>query len=178
MNADPKKDAELARAVHRLIDTLEHQEKRHRRALSLHRWLLVLVLVLTVGLLGHGRLPVGEAFAQAPAQSDATDRPQLTPEMRAELRQFDRELALIKAAIAESEEFEYGAMIAWFLYKLADSMEYVPTMSAEMQRMNQSMTAVPAMAAEMRQLNNNMAIMTHGIDRTMGNMGRVMPFMW
>jgi hypothetical protein len=178
MSADHQNHIESTQTVNRLIDILEARERRHRHALTLHRILLAGLLLLILGLLGQGHLSVPGAFAQAAAQERVAGRPQLTPGMRAQLREFDKELALIKAAIAESEEFEYGAMIAWFLYKLADSMEYVPQMNTEMQRMNQNMTAVPVMAAEMRQLNNNMAIMTHGVDRTMGNMGRMMPFMW
>jgi hypothetical protein len=178
MSADRQNHTELVQTVNRLINTLEARERRHRHALTVHRFLLAGLLLLTLALLGQGHLSVHEAFAQASTQDGMADRPQLTPEMRARLRKFDKELALIKAAIAESEEFEYGAMIAWFLYRLADSMEYVPRMNAEMQRMNQNMTAVPVMAGEMRQLNNNIAIMTHGVDRTMGNMGRMMPFMW
>lgn len=178
MSADRQNHIELVQTVNRLIDTLEAREQCHRRKLTLHRSLLAVLLLITLGLAVQGQHFMREATAGVSAQNNVADRPQLTPEMRAKIREFDRELALIKAAIAESEEFEYGAMIAWFLYRLADSMEYVPQMTAEMQRMNQNMTAVPVMATEMRQLNNNMAIMTYGVDRTMGNMGRMMPFMW
>jgi hypothetical protein len=172
MSTDSTRNQDLAETLNRLVDTLEERDRRHRRALSIHRGLLGLLLALIAGLLLQGQAPMRPALAEA-------DTPvELTPEIRARIREWDRELAAVKAALAESEEFEIGVMIAWFLGQVANSMEYMPQMTAEMQRMNQHMAAVPVMATEMRQLNNNMAIMTYGVDRTMGNMGRMMPFMW
>jgi len=38
-------------------------------------------------------------------------------------------------------------------------------------------SAVPVMATEMQTMNMKMGVMAHGVDTTMGRMGRMMPWM-
>jgi hypothetical protein len=84
---------------------------------------------------------------------------------------------------AKDTAFEPAIAIAVILHDMKRMLEAVPRMADDMHRMtgdmhemNQKMSAVPAMAAEMNLMNRQMGVMSHGVDSTMGRMGRMMPW--
>ena len=89
----------------------------------------------------------------------------------------------VKQDLAAAERVDPAHMVAVILHDMKNMLEAVPRMADDvnrmandMQQMNGKMNAVPAMAGEMQQMNVKMGVMAHGVDTTMGRMGRWMPW--
>lgn len=156
---------DLAETVRRLA---EAQERSRRRG-----WLL-----LAAGLFGGFLLGAGmgtPATAQGLLQRLETrvqhDEEKLKESFEARMLGMKKRLAEAKA-----ESVDTAHMVAVILHDMKKALEAMPAMAEDMHQMNAKMSAVPAMAAEMHDMNMKMGIMAHGVDTTMGRMGRMVPW--
>ena len=57
-------------------------------------------------------------------------------------------------------------------------MDALPLLSADVRGMNAQMNALPVLATEVKAMNFHMSVMSRGMDSTMGEAGRMMPWNW
>lgn len=108
----------------------------------------------------------------------------LTAEDQRIVDQLDRRLSRVKGILSESREFDTQAATVLFLNEIAEALEHLPQMHAQMRatndeirRMNYMMTALPVLAWDLHQVNQKVGLMAWDINRTMGRMGGMMSWM-
>ena len=190
---------QMNQTVHQLAHTLAQTEARHERAMRRQRWLLIGVVTLFAIMFYVSKEPGSSAFAQVPAQPDASTAQldpqaraatrnaligQLPEEQRQRLEDFEQEVKWVSQYMQTWDEGMAGAVVALMLRNMANSMESIPKMHEQMQVMNSLMNAMPVVATEMQRMNANMSVitanmgvMTNNMDSTMGRMGRSIPWM-
>ncbi len=99
-----------------------------------------------------------------------------------EKQKFHSMIESIRSNMNKAGRFDPAHSITVILKDMKDMLEAVPrmadnmdTMNVAMQEMNVKMSAMPAMAVDMHHMNGKMGVMSHGVDSTMGRMGRLMP---
>jgi hypothetical protein len=75
------------------------------------------------------------------------------------------------------DEGKAGAVVVIMLFRMAQSMDTMPSMEQQMRTMSGQMGALPAIVAELDQIKAKMHVITGSMDSTMGRAGRVMPWM-
>jgi hypothetical protein len=102
----------------------------------------------------------------------------LPAEERVRLEVFEQKVAWVSQYMRSSPQFDAGAAIALFLHDMAQAMESMPKMQADMEVMNAKMNALPFMANEVAGMNARIGIVAANMDSTMGRAGRVLPWGW
>lgn len=157
------------------------------------RRLRALGLVFGLGLaaLGWAVLPTlsqaqAPGLPQAqPAASSPTARAARRAELLAmlpadkqrELESFEREVDWLTGYMQTWDQGQAGAVVALMLFKMAQSMDTMPSMDQQMRAMSGQMGALPAIVAELTAINAKMHVITATMDSTMGRAGRMMPWM-
>ncbi|MGE5155792.1 MAG: hypothetical protein ACM3ST_17520 [Bdellovibrio bacteriovorus] len=123
-----------------------------------------------------------QAFATAlSAEERAARRAELVAMLPADRRQqldaFEREAAWVTGYMQTWEPGQAGAVVALMLFKMAQSMDTMPSMDQQMRAMSGQMGALPAIVAELSAINAKMHVITATMDSTMGRAGRMMPWM-
>ena len=180
----------LADAVQLLAEELRAtraEARRQRRRLGA----MALALGLLVGALGWSLIPAS-SLAEAPRPSQqlsssmgpderAAQRAQLLAMLPADkqhqLESFEREVAWVTGYMQTWDQGQAGAVVAMMLFKMAQSMNTMPSMEQQMRTMSGQMGALPAIVAELAQINAKMHVITATMDSTMGRAGRMMPWM-
>ena len=180
----------LADAVQLLAEELRAtraEARRQRRRLGA----MALALGLLVGALGWSLIPAS-SLAEAPRPSQqlsssmgpderAARRAQLLALLPADkqhqLESFEREVAWVTGYMQTWDQGQAGAVVAMMLFKMAQSMNTMPSMEQQMRTMSGQMGALPAIVAELAQINAKMHVITATMDSTMGRAGRMMPWM-
>lgn len=181
---------ELEHAVRALVEELRTARREARRQ---GRRLAALTLVggLLLGALAWSAIP-SSSFAQA-AQARQTSATVLTPEGRAarraellamlpaekrgQLESFEREVDWLTGYMQTWDPGAAGPVVALMLFKMAQSMDTMPSMEQAMHTMSGQMGALPAIVAELSAINAQMHVITASMDSTMGRAGRMMPWM-
>ena len=57
-------------------------------------------------------------------------------------------------------------------------MDALPVLESDVKGMNHHMNALPVLVTEVKAMNFHMSIMSRGMDSTMGEAGRMMPWNW
>jgi len=94
-----------------------------------------------------------------------------------ELENFEREVDWLNSYMQTWDEGKAGAVVAIMLFRMAQSMDTMPSMEQQMRTMSGQMGALPAIVAELNQINAKMHVITGTMDSTMGRAGRMMPWM-
>jgi hypothetical protein len=175
-----------------LARELAHSEVRCAALVRTRRWYLVgFVLAGALGF-GAGAYVATTAGAQTQASAGAAlpvaptvvglTREQLMAmlpaEERVRLEVFEQKVAWVSQYMRSSPQFDAGAAIALFLHDMAQAMESMPKMQADMEVMNAKMNALPFMANEVAGMNARIGIVAANMDSTMGRAGRVLPWGW
>jgi hypothetical protein len=101
----------------------------------------------------------------------------------------------VSSYLAANPEFHTGPAIALVLSQMAQSVQVMPEMVAEVRSMNNElramndevramnakMVALPLMAGDIHGMHGNISVMAAGMDSTMGRMGRMgrmLPWPW
>lgn len=180
----------LEEAVRLLAEELRAtraEARRHRRrlgAMALAFGLVLAVLGWSVALsssLAEASKPLQMQTRSMSPDERAGQRAQLLAELpgdkRRELESFEREVAWLSGYMQTWEEGQAGAVVAMMLFKMAKSMETMPSMEQQMRTMSGQMGALPAIVAELNQINAKLHVITATMDSTMGRAGRMMPWM-
>lgn len=126
--------------------------------------------------------PPAGAAVQAPAADAQAGRAELMAMLpadeRAQLEAFEQKVAWVSQYMRASPQFDPGAAVALFLHNMAQAMESMPRMEAEMRTMNAKMSAMPFMANEVAGMNAKIGVVAANMDSTMGRAGRIMPWGW
>ena len=61
---------------------------------------------------------------------------------------------------------------------MSGKMDALPVLASDVKGMNHHMNALPVLATEVKAMNFHMSIMSRGLDSTMGEAGRMMPWNW
>jgi hypothetical protein len=64
------------------------------------------------------------------------------------------------------------------LHTMNGKMDALPVLAGDVKGMNHQMNALPVLATEVKAMNFHMSIMSRGMDSTMGEAGRMMPWNW
>ncbi len=64
------------------------------------------------------------------------------------------------------------------LHTMNGKMDALPVLAGDVKGMNHQMNALPILATEVKAMNFHMSIMSRGMDSTMGEAGRMMPWNW
>jgi hypothetical protein len=64
------------------------------------------------------------------------------------------------------------------LHTMNGKMDALPVLASDVKGMNHQMNALPVLASEVKAMNFHMSIMSRGMDSTMGEAGRMMPWNW
>ena len=176
--------------VHLLADEVRSARQEARRQ---RRRLRTLAVALTVALTGGGwavlqALPVAEAQEPLPARAvpappeeraarHAELLSMLPADKQRELVAFEREVDWLTRYMQTWDEGKAGAVVAIMLFRMAQSMDTMPSMEQQMRTMSTQMSALPAIVAELNQINAKMHVITTTMDSTMGRAGRMMPWM-
>jgi hypothetical protein len=151
----------------------------------------VVALAALLATLGWSLLPPFSA-AQAYKPQQAQGAP-LSPDERAgrraqliamlpadkqrELESFEREVDWLNGYMQTWDQDKAGAVVAIMLFRMAQSMDTMPSMEQQMRAMSGQMGALPAIVAELNAINAKMHVITASMDSTMGRAGRMMPWM-
>lgn len=160
------------------------RERRRVRGLAV---VLAGVLVVT----GWSVLP-SLSIAEAQSAASHQARP-MSPEERAnrraelismlpadkqrELVTFEQEVEWLSGYMQTWDEGKAGAVVAMMLFRMARSMDTMPSMDQQMRTMSGQMGSLPAIVAELNAINAKMHVITAAMDSTMGRTGRMMPWM-
>jgi hypothetical protein len=152
---------------------------------------MALALGLVLGALGWSFIPAS-SLAEAPGLSQQLTS-QMGPEERAaqrthvlamlpadkqrQLESFEREVAWVTGYMQTWDQGQAGAVVAMMLFKMAQSMNTMPSMDQQMRAMSGQMGALPAIVAQLAEINAKMHVITATMDSTMGRAGRMMPWM-
>lgn len=186
----PSANPGLAEAVSLLTEELRAtrlEHRRLRRRLNAMSAALAALLVVT----GWSVAPLfSEADTQPPPQArpapaTAEERARqrdeliamLPPDKRRELETFEREADWLSRYMHTWDQGKAGAVVAIMLFRMAQSMETMPSMEQQMRAMSGQMGALPAIVAELNQINAKMSLISATMDSTMGRAGRMMPWM-
>jgi len=101
----------------------------------------------------------------------------LPADKRRELETFEQEVDWLNSYMQTWDEGKAGAVVAIMLFRMAQSMDTMPSMERQMRTMSGQMGALPAIVAELNQINAKMHVITGTMDSTMGRAGRMMPWM-
>ncbi len=152
---------------------------------------MALALGLLLGAFGWSFIPA-YSLAEAPGLSQhltsqlgtedrAAQRARLLAMLPADkqhqLESFEREVAWVTGYMQTWDQGQAGAVVALMLFKMAQSMNTMPSMDQQMRTMSGQMGALPAIVAELAQINAKMHVITTTMDSTMGRAGRMMPWM-
>jgi hypothetical protein len=184
MTSDASTTNPLEHQLERLAQALDRNERRLQRTERQLRLAGVLAMaaiaVLTFTL--QGRPPVQASPATQNTWSTSVEKDIDSAEQTSE-QAFESMMKRVKKDLASAENANPAHMVAVILHDMKEMLEAVPRMADDvhrmandMQVMNDKMTAVPAMADQMQQMNMKMGVMAHGVDNTMGRMGRWMPW--
>jgi hypothetical protein len=133
--------------------------------------------------------PFSVAEAQKPLQAHTGMSPEeragrraellamLPADKQRELETFERQADWLTGYMQTWDEGKAGAVVALMLFRMAQSMDTMPSMEQEMRTMSGQMGALPAIVAELNQINAKMHVITGTMDSTMGRAGRMMPWM-
>ncbi len=204
----------LSRAVEQMQASYAATQRANRRL----RVLLVLVLILFGVAVYQALSPLANLLSTVPQLVESLNRPpvdaetanaqrlklldMLAPEERASFEQFEKEQKFLSNYLAAYPDFDAGATVALFLSQMAESvqvmpdlyaevrwmndemramnvkMDVLPAMAADVQGMNAKMAALPVLTTEVQGMNVKMSVMAEGMDSTMGRAGRMMPWSW
>jgi hypothetical protein len=182
--------AALEAAVRSLVDELRAARLETQR----QRWRLRALAVGIAALLAALSWSVAPSFSRAEAAPPdgnaipsmsrdelAAKRAELIAmlpaEKQRELESFEREVVWLSAYMHTWEQGQAGAVVALMLFKMAQSMNTMPSMEQQVRTMSGQMGALPAIVAELAQINAKMSVITASMDSTMGRAGRMMPWM-
>jgi hypothetical protein len=133
---------------------------------------------------GYGFAPSPSPYGYSAPPREPERVYHLTAEDQEIVDELDRRLSRVKRILGQSREFDTEAATVLFLHQVAEALEYMPrihaemrAMNNEMQRMNYMMTALPVLAWDLHQVNQKVGLMAWDIHRTMGRMGGMMSFM-
>jgi hypothetical protein len=101
----------------------------------------------------------------------------LPEETQRELRRFEQEVDWLSSYLRTWDRDKAGAVVAIMLFRMAQSMNTMPSMEQQMRTMSAQMGALPAIVAELSQINAKMHVITASMDSTMGRAGRMMPWL-
>ena len=101
----------------------------------------------------------------------------LPADKQRELATFEQEVDWVNGYMQTWDQGKAGAMVAMMLFRMAHSMDTMPSMEQQMRTMSGQMGALPAIVAELNQINAKMHVITAAMDSTMGRTGRMMPWM-
>jgi hypothetical protein len=188
--ADLSVNGSLDNAIQLLVDELKAVRADAQRQRGRMR-VMVVSLVLLLGAAGWSWLPrfsVAEGFGAGPQQPNpmspedrAARRAELLVMLPADkqrlLEKFDREADWVSGYMQTWDQGKAGAVVAMMLFRMAQSMDTMPSMEQQMRTMSGQMGALPAIVAELNQINAKMHVITATMDSTMGRAGRMMPWM-
>jgi hypothetical protein len=133
---------------------------------------------------GYGPAPMPAPYGYPAPPREPERVYHLTAEDQEVVDELDRRLSRVKRILGQSREFDTEAATVLFLHQVAEALEYMPrihaemrAMNNEMQRMNYMMTALPVLAWDLHQVNQKVGLMAWDINRTMGRMGGMMSWM-
>jgi SpoVK/Ycf46/Vps4 family AAA+-type ATPase len=189
---------QVAAALSRLAIVMEQLQQRYdaaERANRRIRIVLIVVLILLGGVAYQALSPVAKLIgvvAQArPEPLDSATAAarreellkMLPPDDRARIERFEEHQRWVSNYLAANPDFHPGAAIAMVLSQMAQSVEVMPRMHAEvsamtheMRSMNAKMNALPLMASDIHGMHGRMSVMAAGVDSTMGRAGRMFPW--
>ena len=178
---------ELARLLAAELRATRAEARRERHRM---RAMMALLLVSLVATLWSVLPSVPFAQSQRPSQMQppplsaegrAARRAELIAmlpaDKRKELETYEREVSWLSGYMQTWDEGQAGAVVALMLYRMAHSMDTMPSMEQQMRTMSGQMGALPAIVAELNQMNAKMSVITASMDSTMGRAGRMMPWM-
>lgn len=182
-------NAELAQQLSALTALAQQNELRVARLL---RWNQRLLLGLSMGvaLSVYAAVNVatstpaqaGNAIAAVAQDAKAVDAG-VKRDLEAARAGFDQNVERLRADLAAAKQVGGLKSLVVLMNDIKKALQAMPpmaanmeTMAKDMHQMNGKMSAVPAMAAQMQQMNANVAVMTYGVNSTMGRMGRMMPW--
>lgn len=178
---------ETARLLLEELRATRAESARRRRQLRAATLALAVLLVSA-----FWTLPRSFTAAEVPQISRANAQPldpaererrraeliaKLPPEKRRELETFEREVDWLNGYMQTWDRDKAGAVVAIMLFRMAKSMDTMPSMEQQMRTMSAQMAALPAIVAELNQINAKMNVITGTMDSTMGRAGRMMPWM-
>lgn len=191
-------NADLSQDIRRLTALAAHSEARLQALERRRRWLPPLSAGALMLAFTLGHFSGGPPLAWGDTQPSLLERSEHAVAERTKAgiedvmgleakgqRRFHEVMESVRQDVNEAKDkgFEPGIAIAVILHDMKRMLEAVPRMADDMHRMtgdmhemNQKMSAVPAMAAEMNMMNRQMGVMSHGVDSTMGRMGRMIPW--
>lgn len=181
MTPAPRDTDELVALVTSLAHTVAQGEQRARSLERVIHW-GALALISIMVLLSYGGMHVmREARAEALLSDVKQMGGQLLERGEAELAHlegdartdFAARMAAIKRDLASVEHLDPIRSISVILHDMKVAMEAMPQMAEDMHAMRIDMHS---MAADMHDMNGKMGVMAHGVDSTMGRMGRNMPW--
>jgi hypothetical protein len=126
-------------------------------------------------ILAHGQPPAIGAGERAARRAELLAM--LPGEKRRELERFEQEVDWLRGYMGTWDDDEAGAVVAMMLFRMAQSMDTMPSMEQQMRTMSGQMGALPAIVAELNQINAKLHVITGTMDSTMGRAGRMMPWM-
>lgn len=178
---------DIARQLAEELRATRAEVRRARRRLRLLIGILAALLILAgwavlpalsaaqVGMPGHA--PPAPLGVEERAALRAELIAMLPAEKRRELEQFEAEVNWLGGYMRTWDEGQAGAVVAMMLFRMAQSMDKMPSMEQQMRAMSGQMGALPAIVAELSQINAKMHVITTTMDSTMGRAGRMMPWM-
>lgn len=187
---------QLVESIRLLTQTVESGERRMRR-METRITRITLVLLTVFGLAGYFTFAlvstsVAVAEPQGVLQRLEHGVAELTHEEAAKIKareerekqKFHHMMEQMRANMNKVGKIEPLHSVAIILKDMKEMLEAVPrmadrmdTMNVAILQMNEKMSAMPTMAVDMHHMNGKMGIMSHGVDSTMGRMGRMMPWM-
>lgn len=188
MTGSDQEAADVAVALNRLSAAMEQMQSRYdvaERANRRVRIVLIVVLVILGAATYKALAPIADQLDTLPqlisksipgmkqvavldADEAAAERQRLmqalSPERRARIESFEQEQQWVSDYMAASANFDPGATIALFLSQMAESIQVMPgmyaevksmseqvrLMNAEIQTMNGKMEALPVLASEVQ----------------------------
>ena len=183
MNGETVNNNSLDQRIERLTQALDRSEQRLQRTERKLR-LIGLFAMTAVAFWLFAGSPTQPVYAENVIErlehKAAEDVASLEKKGEQDFRAL---MARVKQDLAAAEKVDPAHMVAVILHDMKNMLEAVPRMADDvhrmaddMQQMNGKMNAVPAMAGEMQQMNVKMGVMAHGVDTTMGRMGRWVPW--
>jgi hypothetical protein len=175
----------LIRRLAEDVAAARREAERQRRRLRLLAGVLVAVLVgAGLGIApalqdalaqGHGQGPMGNPAELAARRAELVAM--LPADKQKELLAFEREVEWLTRYMQTWDPGMAGAVVGIMLFRMAGSMDTMPSMEQQMRTMSAQMGALPAIVAELAQINAKMHVITATMDSTMGRAGRMMPWM-
>ncbi|MCP4407678.1 MAG: hypothetical protein GY807_07935 [Gammaproteobacteria bacterium] len=196
MEFNRNEEHQLVESIRLLTQAVESGERRMRR---MDAWItrFTLVLLTVFGLVGYvafNLLSTSVAVAEPEGVLQRLEHgvAEFTDEEVAKIRaweerekrKFHHMMEQMRANMNKVGKIDPLHSVAIILKDMKEMLEAVPrmadrmdTMNVAILQMNEKMSAMPAMAVDMHHMNGKMGIMSHGVDSTMGRMGRMMPWM-